>query len=500
MSTASAIAPLMIARFRRLWSANLLANIGAMAQAVTAAWLMTEMTAGDPTLVAAVQTCASLPLVLLSLPGGALADLFTPRRVMLAAQVLVLCAGVALLALAASGRIGPAALLGCVFASGAGFALANPAWHASIRDQTGDDRLLEPAVLLNAVGFNLARSLGPATGGWLIALAGPLVALTASAAAVVPLIAALWAWRPTIARPMQREPLTTAIHAGIRYVRWRPSLTALILRACFFTFSGASIWALAPLVAHQRLSGGAAMLGTLVAMFGLGAFAGALVRARFVHWRRATFLSACTLLYALATILLGLAQSPAPAMLAMVLAGGAWVAGLSGLNVAIQVHAARWVAARAIALLQAALFLGLASGSLIWGVLADQFGLASALVLSGTSMLATLALGGWLPIVSNDAVDLSPAPASNAMLVQRHTYRPHAARQAEFQQRMRQLERARRRDGASHWSLKRMADGGWIEEFAFRHADDARRYAARRTREDERLEQDIAELLEGHDE
>ncbi|MBY8824166.1 MFS transporter [Sphingomonas colocasiae] len=258
MSTASAIAPLMIARFRRLWSANLLANIGAMAQAVTAAWLMTEMTAGDPTLVAAVQTCASLPLVLLSLPGGALADLFTPRHVMLAAQVLVLCAGVTLLALAASGRIGPAALLCCVFASGAGFALANPAWHASIRDQTGDDRLLEPAVLLNAVGFNLARSLGPAVGGWLIALAGPLVALAASVTAVVPLIAALWAWRPAIAGPIQREPLRAAIHAGIRYVRWRPSLAALILRACLFTFSGASIWALAPLVAHQRLSGGAA--------------------------------------------------------------------------------------------------------------------------------------------------------------------------------------------------------------------------------------------------
>ncbi|MBY8824167.1 MFS transporter [Sphingomonas colocasiae] len=183
----------------------------------------------------------------------------------------------------------------------------------------------------------------------------------------------------------------------------------------------------------------------------------------------------------------------------MALAGGGWVAGLSGLNVAIQVHAARWVAARAIALLQAALFLGLASGSLIWGLLADRFGLGGALILSGASMLATLVLGRWLPIVSNDAVDLSPAPipASDAPVAQRRTYRPRAARQAEFQDRMRQLERARRRDGAVHWSLRQMADGGWVEEFAFNHADDARRHAARRTREDERLEQDIAELLEG---
>ncbi|WP_324749604.1 MFS transporter [Sphingomonas sp. LY54] len=500
MAQDSAIAPLKVPIFRACWSANLVANIGVMAQAVTVAWLMTSLTDGSPTLVASVQTAASLPLVLLSLPAGAFADLYDRRRVMLAAQTLTFAAAAGLLLLALSGQMSPAALLALTFAGGAGFALANPAWHASIRLQVADDRLLEPAILLNAVGFNLARCVGPAVGGGILAVGGPIAALSASTAAILPLLATLARWRPPLHAAPQRERLASAIGAGLRYVALRPTLAALTIRAFLFTFSGASVWALTPVLAYDRIGGDAAILGLLVAMFGAGAFAGAMTRARFAHWPRARFLSACTLLYALAAAMLGLAPSLVPAALAMVLTGAGWVAGLSGLNVAIQVHSARWVAARAISLLQVALFLGLALGSFCWGVVADSYGLTAAMLGSAAAMLATLALGNALPVVSDDSVDLTPAPPARedavALRVER-LHRPAPDNEDRFLALMRQLGRARRRDGARRWELARDAGGGWRERFMFPDEVAALRWRARRTREDALLESAIAALSDG---
>lgn len=506
MVKGSAIAPLKVPIFRACWSANLIANTGSMAQAVTVAWLMTRITDGNPALVASVQTAASLPLVLLSLPAGAFADLYDRRRVMLAAQSLTFAAAAGLLALALTGYLSPILLLAFTFASGAGFALANPAWHASIRLQIADDRLLEPAILLNAVGFNLARSVGPAVGGGLLAIGGPVTALGASAASIVPLLATLTRWRPPPHIARERERLASAIGAGLRYVAWRPTLSSLTIRACLFTFSGASVWALAPVVAYDRLGGNAALLGLLVAMFGMGAFAGAMTRARFARWPRARLLSACTLLYALAAAMLGLATSLAPALLAMFLAGAGWVAGLSGLNVAIQVHSARWVAARAISLLQVALFLGLAVGSFCWGMVADLYGLTGAMLGSAAAMLSTLALNRSLPIVSDDSVDLTPDPIPfegaafppGPARIERR-YRPASGSEHQFLQLMHQLSRARRRDGARHWALLRDPAGGWLERFELPDAAAEQRRRARRTREDALLERAIDALMEGED-
>lgn len=506
MGQGSAIAPLKVPAFRAFWSANRIANIGAMAQAVTVAWLMTRITNGSATLVASVQTAASLPLVLLSLPAGAFADLYDRRRVMLAAQSLTFASAAGLLALALIGHLAPIPLLAFTFAGGAGFALANPAWHASIRLQVADDRLLEPAILLNAVGFNLARSVGPAVGGGILAIGGPVVALGASTASIVPLLATLARWRPPSHSERERESLANAIGAGLRYVALRPTLAALTTRACLFTLSGASVWALAPVIAHDRLDGGAAFLGLLVAMFGVGAFAGAMTRARFASWPRAHFLSACTFLYALATAMLGGATSLAAALLAMFLAGAGWVAGLSGLNVAIQVHAARWVAARAISLLQVALFLGLAAGSFCWGMVADRYGLTAAMLASAAAMLATLALGRWLPIVSDDSVDLTPAPLptesaafpAGPIRIERR-YRPAPGGENHFLELMHQLGRARRRDGARRWALSRDPAGGWYERFELPDAAAELRRRARRTREDALLERAIDALMDGED-
>ena len=503
MAQGSAIAPFKAPIFRMCWTANLVANLGSTTQALTVAWLMTRATNGSPALVASVQTAASLPLVLLSLPAGAFADLYDPRRVMLAAQSLTFAAAASLLILAAASRLSPISLLIFTFLGGAGFALANPAWHASIRLQISDDRQLEPAILLNAVGFNLARSVGPAVGGGILAFGGPVAALAASTASIAPLLAALAGWRPPPRMVSERESLTSAISAGLRYVAWRPALSAVAARACLFTFCGASVWALTPIIAHDRLGGDAALLGKLVSMFGVGAFVGAIGRARFVSWPRARFLSACTILYALATALLGIATSVAPALIAMFLAGAGWVAGLSGLNVAIQVHAAQWVAARAISLLQVALFLGLAAGSFCWGMIADHYGLTAAMLGSATVMLATLAACRALPIVSDDGVDLTSAPATfddtvfpPGLVKIEQLYCPAPEAEGQFLLLMQQLGSARRRDGARRWTLSRHTGGEWLERFELPDAAAERRRRARRTQEDARLERAISSLME----
>ena len=506
-----ALAPFRHADFRNLWSATLASNFGGMVQAVGAAWLMTQLT-DSATLIALVQASNTLPIMLLALAAGALADIFPRKTLLLTAQLLM--AGVsALLAIVAwQGALTPWLLLAFTFLIGAGQALYNPPWQASMGDLVPRSDL-PAAVTLNSVGFNLMRSVGPAAGGFIVAGFGAAVAFAVNAFSYVPLLVALLRWRP---RPVQRiaprEPFVSAIGDGLRYVILSPNLMRVILRGALFGFAAVSVLALLPLVAKSHPEGGSMLFGGLLGCYGLGAIAGAVlnprIRARFNNENviRVAFAG-----FAVAAVVLGQSGSVWLQALAMLPAGAAWVLALSLFNVTVQLSTPRWVVARALAMYQTATFGGMASGSWLWGAVAGGYGLDVALTGAGAVLLLGAVVGFWFKAPEFGAVDLEPLnrfrePALRLDLRGRSgpimimvDYQIAQKDVPEFLALMQQRRNIRRRDGARNWSLLRDLEypDQWSEAYHIATWDDYVRHNLRRTVSDSEVTVKLRELHQG---
>jgi MFS family permease len=394
----STLSPLGHGLFLTLWLASLAGNFGNAIQSVGAAWLMTGLD-GRADRVALVQTAIQLPIMLLALVGGAVADLYDRRRVMLAAQAGIALLSALLAVLAWEGLVTPWLLLSLTFALGMGTAFYNPAAQASI-GATVPRPELAGAASLNILGFNVARTVGPALGGALVAFGGAVAAFTANAIACLAAAATLAFWRlPAREAPAQRQRVHNAIAEGLRCVRDLPALRAVIARALAFTLAGSAIWALMPLVARDLTGGGPQAFGLLLAALGLGAVLGAAVsheiRRRFRH---ETILRAASLVFGAAC--LTVAARPGFALsFAVLVAGGAfWVQALSGFSVAAQLHAPRHAVGRVTATATMTVFGGMAIGAWLWGHVAESFGLASAIAGSGAAMVLVAMLGLALPM------------------------------------------------------------------------------------------------------
>ena len=234
--------------FRQVWVASLFSNFGALVQAVGAAWLMTTLSS-SPQQVALVQASTTLPIMLLSLWAGAVADNHDRRLVMLGAQCFMLLVSITLAVCAWFGVLTPWLLLGFTFLIGCGGAFNNPAWQASVGDMVPRS-VLPNAVALNSMGFNIARSVGPAIGGAIVAAAGAAAAFVLNAFTYVGLIVVLLRWRPERApRRLPRERTGIAMSAGLRYVAMSPDLRLVMLRAALFGVAASAVPALMPLIA-----------------------------------------------------------------------------------------------------------------------------------------------------------------------------------------------------------------------------------------------------------
>ena len=271
----SALSPFRYPVFRGVWIASLLSNFGSLIQSVGASWMMLSI-ASSPDMVALVQASVSLPIMLLSLVAGAMADNMDRRRVMLGAQSFMLCVSVALSVCAWKGLIGPWSLLLFTFSIGCGSAFFAPAWQASVGDMVPRPEV-PGAVALNSMGFNIARSVGPAIGGAIVAATGVAAAFAVNAVSYIALIGVLARWRPP-PKPesLPRETLTIAMAAGVRYVSMSPIIRTVLARSCVFGLGASSILALLPLVAKHLISGGPLTYGLLLGAFGAGAVGSAL--------------------------------------------------------------------------------------------------------------------------------------------------------------------------------------------------------------------------------
>lgn len=494
----SAFAPFRHRDFRRLWGATLVSNFGGMVQAVGAAWLMTQLT-DSATLIALVQASNTLPIMLLAIASGALADIFDRKTLLLTAQLLMGVASAVLAVVAWQGWLTPWLLLCFTFLIGAGQALYNPPWQASMGDLVPRADL-PGAVTLNSVGFNLMRSVGPAAGGIIVAGFGAAAAFTVNALSYLPLLGALTRWQPQIApRRSPPEAFLPAVGAGLRYVALSPNLLKVIGRGALFGFAAVSILALLPLVAKSHPEGGSLLFGGLLGFYGLGAIIGAVLNPRIrARWSNENIVRMAFAGFAISAMVLGQTDVMWLHALAMLPAGGAWVLALSLFNVTVQLSTPRWVVARGLALYQTATFGGMAAGSAVWGMVAGSYGTGMALTVAGVVLMIGAVIGVWFKAPEFGTADLDPAnrfrePALRLDLRGRSgpimvmvDYRIDQRDVPEFLRLMVLRRNIRRRDGARNWALLRDLEHPdlWSESYHIATWDEYVRHNLRRTKAD----------------
>src|SRR3954464_1534022 len=385
-SNGSALAPLREPLFRSLWIAAVISYTGTWMQNVGAGWLMTQLTM-SPLMVSLVTAATTLPVFLVILPAGALADLVDRRRFLLITQGWMVGAAALLGVLTLLHVITPWLLLAFTFLLGLSAVMNDPAWQA-ITQQIVSPPQHAPAVALNSVGFNVARAVGPALGGIVIAAAGSGVAFLLNAASFFGVIFFLYRWKRPSFEHLESGKLSDAMRAGIRYARSARVVQCVLIRTVAFSLAASSLPALLPLLARPH---GATGYGLLLGSFGLGALAGAAILPRMR--RRLSVdgvVAAAILVFALMTFAAGRVASCPWLSLVLFTSGTAWIGILACLNVAAQTMSPPHLRARALSMYLLVLQGGMALGSAAWGGLATRFGIPLTLLASAVAMVAGL--------------------------------------------------------------------------------------------------------------
>ena len=487
--------PFSVPVFREIWFASLASNFGGLIQSVGAAWMMTSLSA-SPLLIALVPAATTLPIMLLSLWAGAVADNLERRKVMIACQAFMLLVSALLAATAWAGWMTPWLLLGFTFLLGCATAINGPAWQASVGDMV-PRAVLPSAVAMNSMGFNLARSVGPALGGVIVATAGAAAAFVTNAVSYLGLLAVLARWRPELPpKLLPRERLGVAMLAGLGYVSMSPKIKLVLLRAGIFGLGAAAVSALMPLVARDLLGGGALTFGVTSGAFGVGAVLGALSSRRLrTRYSVEAIVRSAALALALGTAMTGASSWLWVALPGYMLAGAGWVLALSTFNVSVQMSAPRWVVARAVALYQMVAFGGMAGGAWLFGWIAEHQGVVISLyVAAGVQFLAAI-LGLWrpLPQIGDDNLDprgdwqepdtAVPVEPRSGPIIVTIEYRIPAGSVVPFLTAMSERKRIRKRDGAHGWQLLRDLGESdlWVERYHVSTWLDYIRHNQRRT-------------------
>jgi MFS family permease len=407
--SASAWAPLRVRAFRLLWLTQLGSMIGSWMQNVGAQWLLVGVP-GAETLVALVQATAMLPVLVLALPAGAIADIVDRRVLLIGVQVFQVAVGSALVGLTVAGLLTPAVLLTATFLLGCGTTVMIPGYQALVQDIVPREQLRTVAGL-NGIAMNLARSVGPPVAGLLIAHAGVAVVFALNAASYIGLGVVLVSMR-SAADPPNRLPerFSGALRAGARYVRHAPLVRRIILRCLLFVAPGAALWALLPLVASKLLGLDASGYGLLLGALGLGAIAGAALLpsiGKKLSPNRQLLGSGIVFGAAAATCVL--VRDVAVVAAVLVPAGLAWLTVLATLNGVLQTFLPAWVRARGLSIYQMAFAGGQAVASVIWGIVAQLWGIVPALLLAAGLLVAGALSVLVLPLGDTAALDRDPA-------------------------------------------------------------------------------------------
>jgi len=388
----SALAPLGEPLFRSLWIAAVVSYTGSWMQNIATGWLMTSLTS-SPMWVALVQVALSLPVFLIALPAGALADMVDRRKFLLLTQSFMVAAATVLGVLTVTGAVNPQLLLTFTFLLGLGAVMNEPAWQSLMPDLVPEAKLAS-AVALNSAGFNMARAVGPALGGLVIVAAGSGTAFLLNAVSFFGVILFLYRWKPVPREP--RPPTITfsgAVSIGVRYARQERRISSVLARTLIFTLFASAFWALLPLIASKF---GARGYGAMLGFFGVGGLAGALALARAQrNLSRDAVAAVATLIFAAAMLVLGRSDRLVAASIAAAAAGLAYISLLATLNLVAQTACAGWVRARVMSMYVLVLQGGLALGSLVWGMVASAIGVRLTLTVAAAVLVGSLMVAPW---------------------------------------------------------------------------------------------------------
>src|SRR5215831_238234 len=380
-------APLTEPVFRSLWIAAVISYTGTWMQNMGAGWLMTQLTT-SPLIVGLVQAAASIPVFLVVLPAGALADMVDRRRLLLFTQSWMVLAAAILGTLTLLGAVNPWVLLLFTFLMGVGAVMNDPAWQAITPEVISPQRHAS-AVALNSAGFNVARAAGPALGGLVVAAAGSGWSFVLNAASFFGVVYFLHRWKRLPSEAARSQSVSAAIVEGFNYVRGAPQVRSVLIRTSAFSVGAASLLALLPVVCQPH---GAQGYGFLLTCFGLGALAGAAVLPRLrIQYSVDGLVAGATVLFALMTFAAGQVHIFEWLCLVLFTAGAAWIGILACFNVVAQTMCPSSMRGRALSMYLLVLQGGMAVGSAIWGEVASQQGVPEALAWSALAMVLGLA-------------------------------------------------------------------------------------------------------------
>jgi len=434
-------------------------------QNVGAAWLMALLTP-SPLYVALVQSATSLPVFLAGIPAGALADIVDRRKLLLWTQGAMLAAAGILGVMTMAGYTGPMSLLLLTFALGLGSTMNGPAWQAIMPELVPRSEL-PAAIGLNSAGFNLARAVGPALGGAVVAAASAGPAFLLNAVSFVGVMVVLWMWRR---RPRENsnaeERISSAMLAGIRYVRFAPPMHSVLLRSAAFVMPASALWAILPVLSKSELQLGSAGYGVLLGCLGAGSIVGATVLSRLrERFSPNLLVSAATTLFGCVSASLYWLDHFGVVCLVLLAGGMAWMTVNSNLNIATQTTAPSWVRARALGMYLLVFQAAMAIGSAVAGEIAERYGIRITLLAAGLTLFASAAVTFRLRLGSVEATESVPTPhwpqptmaldieLDRGPIMVAIEYRIEIARRSEFIDVMEGMRMIRRRDGAMRWHL-----------------------------------------------
>ena len=510
--TTSTWAPLQSPMFRALWIAQFVSNLGTWMQTVGAQWMLV----GDPraaVLVPLVQTATTLPVMLLALPSGVLADLVDRRRLLIATQA-AMAAGVALLAsLTGAGLTTPTVLLLLLFFIGCGQALTAPAWQA-IQPDLVPPQQIPAAAALGSMSMNGARAIGPAIAGVLVSVAGPTVVFALNAVSFVGIVIVLLMWRkPAVEQNFPAERALAALSAGGRYISRSPIVRRILLRTALFIAPASALWGLLPVIAKHQLGLSSSGYGLMLGALGAGAVLGALVLSRLrSRFGQNGLLTVAALGFAASTVVLALVPHFALVLIGLVFGGAAWLLCLSTLNASMQLSLPGWVRARGLSVYQLIFMGGQAIGSLLWGVLAGATSsVISLLVSAGLLVVCALSTLWWPLHAGTGKLDLTPSshwpeptlvlepePLDGPVLVLT-TYHVKPEDEEAFLKAIAAMGRSRRRTGAARWRLYRSIEREhtFVETFIVRSwGEHLHQHYTRLTGQDLLIEQRVEQFLD----
>lgn len=478
--TVSAFSPFKHRIFMMLWIATLVSNIGTWMFNVTSGWVMTGLSS-SPVMISMVQAATTLPVFLFALPAGALGDLFDRRKLLIWTQIFLAAVLLLFTALLWIGSVNAWILLLFTFVIGTGSAFAMPAWQAIVPRLVPRDTL-SSAIVLNGISMNIARAIGPALGGFILAAAGAVATAFLDAISYLAVAAALLWWRTSTAQDnaLPRERLAGAMRAGIRFAFHSRPLRHTLIHALAFFMCASAYWALLPLIAKDTLQGGPSLYGILLTALGIGAVSGAfLLPVMKKHFSTNTIMIVATTVTTLSSLLFAYGGHAVIGMAAGFTGGVSWIMAVSLFSVSAQMALPDWVRARGLAIFQMVVFGAMAAGSLSWGQVTEMIGLSKALTASGLLALLLIpitarfklnlgehhdytASGHW-----SDPAPVIPVSHDHGPVLVTLEYRIDDADRAAFYVLMQELEITRRRDGAIQWGFFEDVEdhGRFIEMF-----------------------------------